>query len=1340
MFKAKLAYISALLVFVFHGNAQKFNWSKHVSGNTGNHQVTAIQTNTADSAILAAVYFSDSLTVNSTQYVAQGGKDVLLVSLNKSGNINWIDHLRSSGTTESVEDMVHATSGGNDLYYFTGRFHGTTQSTVSTNSQSYGAGSFAIGVSTVIPSGGSTQLGPPNGATQNQTPSIGKGITRDASGNLFVLGEFRDSIKLNNTTLRDSGNGDVFFTRITASNLTPNTSSRIYSANRVEAVAIGYDRINNQIVVCGNFSSQVYFNASTSLAPDVVGSSDVFIARYSTAGALVSTSVNKIVHANSDVFASDMEIDAQGNAIITGRFRTSFTAGSTTRSSNGAEDIFVVKVAPNNTVRYAHNFGGNGNDRGTQITQQTNTVTIVSGTYRSSVINFGGGNSITTNSTQDGLIFGLDTAGGLLGARGGIMQLSTDVITSNALASTNNNVYIGGGFVGRAKFGTTGSYQSTSVFQPDGYLAQIFPTSIYCSFNDTVDVKSGFNANSSRNNLRLCTGDTGLLKSRAGSGYTFQWYRNGTAITGATSDSLEINGVGEYYLQLSLSAKGCSENTDSFRVALDTLPAVSILPDSTCVNNSPYPLSITPPFVNNSSDRLYGNGVNVPTFNSFNPNVAGVGVHQIVVERTGSNTCVNFDTAQVTVFAKPVINFIAANFRNYCELEPADTLRYIGKGGVSRLKYSCANPTFAISGDSVFRSDLLSNSSYPSVTVRAELEDTNGCLTDTSHIIRILKKPTVSLNLSPSRTCRNSGVIQVSGGSPSGGDFFGTGVDSVNGRYNPLLPSGNVDTITYVFTDPSNGCIDSASANFRIDTVPLIVFVFDDTLCENENGYRLKAMPEVTDPQNETGTFTSSTANINGNTLNPRLSGVGDHKVTYEFNNGRGCVDTGSTIVKIRALPSVNQPFLGSYCENSGSVVFNSGVPSGGQYYYRSFMLDGNKFNPDTSYVLRDTLVNVFYHYTDSFGCTNIDSNRVEVVAKPKVTFESTYFDNMCDNSPSIDLYTLGVSIVNPPPASGGFFSYDSSTSINQFDPVAYAKIDRLTRPALTYIYTDSLKGRCSDTIGLFPDIKASPIVSIEHSGAACSGLDHTLKGVGALTWIWSTGDSTPFINIQIDTVSSFTAIGQFGICYDTATTVVNITEGEKIRAIDDSTTLKKGTDVTLDPLERLYTSDTLALIGSFTVVQEPGEARNFTTSEGILSGINSTLFYEPNVDFRRTDSVLYEICNINCRNICDTARVAFKVLGDPYEFIPNAFTPNGDGVNDTWVVPGIEAFPENELFVYNRWGDLIYQAAPYKNDWAGQTNKGIMGGDKVVDGTYFYVLNTNDGEPLKGIIELKTK
>lgn len=67
-------------------------------------------------------------------------------------------------------------------------------------------------------------------------------------------------------------------------------------------------------------------------------------------------------------------------------------------------------------------------------------------------------------------------------------------------------------------------------------------------------------------------------------------------------------------------------------------------------------------------------------------------------------------------------------------------------------------------------------------------------------------------------------------------------------------------------------------------------------------------------------------------------------------------------------------------------------------------------------------------------------------------------------------------------------------------------------------------------------------------------------------------------------------------------------------------------------------------------------------------------------------------------------------------------FSPNGDGHNDTFVIKNIEAFPINKIHIFNRWGDKVYQAEPYNNDWDGRVNiKNQLLGDAVPDGTYFF-------------------
>jgi gliding motility-associated-like protein len=86
---------------------------------------------------------------------------------------------------------------------------------------------------------------------------------------------------------------------------------------------------------------------------------------------------------------------------------------------------------------------------------------------------------------------------------------------------------------------------------------------------------------------------------------------------------------------------------------------------------------------------------------------------------------------------------------------------------------------------------------------------------------------------------------------------------------------------------------------------------------------------------------------------------------------------------------------------------------------------------------------------------------------------------------------------------------------------------------------------------------------------------------------------------------------------------------------------------------------------------------------------------------------------------------------------IPNAISPNGDNVNDDWVIENIEGFPNCEVEVYNRYGTLVWKSTGYKTNWAGVNYRN---GEVLPDGTYFYVIDLKSDvfkDPYKGYIQI---
>jgi gliding motility-associated-like protein len=78
--------------------------------------------------------------------------------------------------------------------------------------------------------------------------------------------------------------------------------------------------------------------------------------------------------------------------------------------------------------------------------------------------------------------------------------------------------------------------------------------------------------------------------------------------------------------------------------------------------------------------------------------------------------------------------------------------------------------------------------------------------------------------------------------------------------------------------------------------------------------------------------------------------------------------------------------------------------------------------------------------------------------------------------------------------------------------------------------------------------------------------------------------------------------------------------------------------------------------------------------------------------------------------------------------FIPEGFSPDDDGVNDTFVIDGVENM-QVSLKIFNRWGVAVYESSDYKNDWAGLATSGVLIGERLPDGTYFYIVDLNNGE-----------
>lgn len=134
---------------------------------------------------------------------------------------------------------------------------------------------------------------------------------------------------------------------------------------------------------------------------------------------------------------------------------------------------------------------------------------------------------------------------------------------------------------------------------------------------------------------------------------------------------------------------------------------------------------------------------------------------------------------------------------------------------------------------------------------------------------------------------------------------------------------------------------------------------------------------------------------------------------------------------------------------------------------------------------------------------------------------------------------------------------------------------------------------------------------------------------------------------------------------------------------------------------------------------------------------IDNANFSDPTVapDF----STDYKVTITDQYGCTATATVKVSVMCDSID-APNGFSPNNDGINDYFNIKGIEDFEGNVVFIYNRWGNLVFKQKNYDNKWDGKCNvSGALMDQDLPEGTYYFLIDlNNEGKPLSGYVVLK--
>jgi len=232
------------------------------------------------------------------------------------------------------------------------------------------------------------------------------------------------------------------------------------------------------------------------------------------------------------------------------------------------------------------------------------------------------------------------------------------------------------------------------------------------------------------------------------------------------------------------------------------------------------------------------------------------------------------------------------------------------------------------------------------------------------------------------------------------------------------------------------------------------------------------------------------------------------------------------------------------------------------------------------------------------------------------------------------------------------------------------------------------------------------PVVSISTSApeicpgetAIISTTSGVTSGSSSLTYQWFKGNELLNGNVLDELTVSSQRVYKVRITNGLSTCF-----GEASQTI-----LVQSMTVDAGPDQSIYLGESVVLQGSSNGTYTYSWVPTKTLSDSTV--LTPTAFPKENTSYTITAT-----SNIGCKATDEVLVEVFIPIR-----IPNAFSPNNDGLNDVWVIDGMEKFPNSKVYIYNRWGNTVYtDKNGYKVPWDGSLN-----GAPIPTGTYYYVID----------------
>ena len=640
--------------------------------------------------------------------------------------------------------------------------------------------------------------------------------------------------------------------------------------------------------------------------------------------------------------------------------------------------------------------------------------------------------------------------------------------------------------------------------------------------------------------------------------------------------------------------------------------------------------------------------------------------------------------------------------------------------------YSDPGLTNRVSSNNTFTTATLSTTTDYYVTTVG----TNGCASEADTVTVTVNPLPAIPTTTPDTVCEGSPAILTATG--SGGTFNwysdATGTTMVGTGATLALAVVNQSTTYYVNeTDGATGCVsEMAMATVAVNSLPNPASASDIVICSggdvilSATGSGVGDLVFYNSSNTEIGRFTMSVGNETG-THNAGPLAVGSY-IFFVAEDAGNCLSNLQSIgVDVRQLPTAPSVFNDSpVCEGetiflqASTVVgatYNWTGPGGFTSTLQNFSLN-NVTTADAG--IYDVAVTLD-------GCTSTPATTtVTVNARP------VWSGTLVSNSPLCDLDALTITAPTVAGASYIWTGPNGFTSTTQ--NINIPSVTENDHQGFYSVVATDANNCTSLPLSTLVMITSLPDAGMAtNNGPVCTGDQITLNvlDVFGATYSWTdpsgtviaTTSSHSFTASSVD-AGTYTVVVTVDNCSSTYTTEVNVNAGPTLTTIPDTSTVM-GT-----PIQLWATG---------------GLIYDWSPPLGLENPNSSNPLFTP----YQTGETIYDVTAYDA-NGCQSPvqQVSIKVDAPSASDLKlvDLFTPNGDGVNDTWTVgflqdPGIS---EHTVQIMSRGGMEVLNTQNYQNDWDGTYN-----GMNLPDGTYWYIIrftsaSTGQQETIRGAVTIK--